>query len=323
VEADRLRAIIKAQSDIAAADLDSRGVMLLVAERARRITRATAGIIAIPDDDEMVYAVTTGEATPYQGMRAKRDSSFSGLALTQGKVLSCEDSETDSRVDREACRRINARSLICVPLRHRLSVVGVLKVYSPEPERFGRRDIETLQMLSDLVSAQIAHADLYELEARENRTDALTGLLNRRAYEERLAVESARAARTQRPLALCIFDLDDFKSVNDRQGHPAGDEVLRGVASVIAGSRLSDDGFRIGGDEFAILMPDTSAEGAEIAGRRLAAAIAKAQLGDGRVTASFGVAARIGDPLGLHEQADRNLLAGKRSGERSLAGQPA
>lgn len=312
MEADRLRAIIRAQTDIAAADLDTTDVMKLVVERARRITRASAGVIELPDDDEMVCAVTTGEATPYLGNRLKRDSSLSGHCLDVGKVLHCEDSDIDPRVDAEACRRVNARSMICVPLRHRRSVVGVLRVYSPEPNRFDRRDIETLQMLSDLISAQIAHADLYELEPKESRTDALTGLFNRPAYDERLEVESARAARNQRPLALCIFDLDGFKAVNDGLGHPSGDEVLRGVASVISASRLSDDCFRIGGDEFAILMPDTSEEGAATAGERLAAAIAKEELGDGTVSVSFGVAARIGDPLGLHEAADRALLEAKR-----------
>ena len=196
MEAERLRAIIKAQTDIASADLDARGVMQLVAERACGITRATAGVIEIPDGDEMVYVVTTGEATPYLGIRLKRDDSLSGLCLSQSDVLHCEDSESDPRVDHEACRRVHARSMICVPLRHRLSVVGVLKVYSPEPGRFDRQDIQTLEMLSDLVAAQIARADLYELEATQNRTDALTGLLNRRAYEERLAVECARAARS-------------------------------------------------------------------------------------------------------------------------------
>jgi diguanylate cyclase (GGDEF)-like protein len=309
---DRLMAIIKTQSEIAASDLDTDQVMHLVANRAQEITGATSAVIELPEGDEMVYAVTSGEATPYLGIRMNRRSTLSGLALDRGQVLFCEDTEIDPRIDRRASRRVNLRSMICVPLKHQGKAVGVLKVYSPEPRRFGEADVETLNLLSEAMSAHLAHASLFELAAKEGRTDALTGLFNRRAYEERRVVEAARSARYRHPLALCLFDLDGFKAVNDRYGHPAGDEVLQGVASVIDSSRLTDDAFRIGGDEFAVLMPQTTLDGAQIAARRLAKALAQARLGDGSVTASYGVASTIGDALSLHDAADRSLLAAKR-----------
>jgi diguanylate cyclase (GGDEF)-like protein len=269
-------------------------------------------VIELPEGDEMVYAVTFGEATPYLGIRMDRRSTLSGLALDRDQVLYCEDTEIDPRIDRRASRRVNLRSMICVPLKHDGKAVGVLKVYSPKPRNFGPTDVETLNLLSEAMSAHLAHASLFEVAAKEGRTDALTGLFNRRAYEERLAVEAARSARYNHPLALGIFDLDGFKAVNDRHGHPAGDEVLVGVAEVIGSSRLTDDAFRIGGDEFAVLMPETTLEGGTIAAKRLAAAIADAQLGDGTVTASYGVASTVGDALSLHDAADRALLAAKR-----------
>jgi diguanylate cyclase (GGDEF)-like protein len=125
-------------------------------------------------------------------------------------------------------------------------------------------------------------------------------------------VEAARSSRYGHPLALCIFDLDGFKAVNDRLGHPAGDAVLQGIAEVIDSSRLTDDAFRIGGDEFAVLMPETTLEGGMIAAERLIADVADAQLGGGAVTASFGVASTSGDALSLHQAADRALLAAKQ-----------
>jgi diguanylate cyclase (GGDEF)-like protein len=309
---DRLMAIIKTQSEIAASDLDTNQVMHLVARRAQEITGATSAVIELPEGDEMVYAVTSGEATPYLGIRMDRRSTLSGLALDRDQVLYCEDTEIDPRVDRRASRRVNLRSMICVPLKHQGNAVGVLKVYSPNPRHFGPADVETLNLLSDAISAHLAHAELFEVAAKEGRTDALTGLFNRRAYEERQVVEAARSARFGHPLALCLFDLDGFKAVNDRYGHPAGDEVLKGVAEVIGSSRLTDDAFRIGGDEFAVLMPETALEGGKIAGKRLAQALAEAQLGDGTVTASYGVAATVGDALSLHDAADRSLMAAKR-----------
>ncbi|HKH22850.1 MAG TPA: sensor domain-containing diguanylate cyclase [Solirubrobacterales bacterium] len=304
-------AIIRAQSEIAASDLDTNQVMHLVASRAQEITEATSAVIEVPDGDEMVYAATAGEATPYLGIRLNRKTSLSGLSLDQGKVIYCEDTEIDPRIDRRASKGVNARSMICVPLTHNGVSVGVLKVYSPEPRRFGGPDIETLNLLSEAMSAQMAHASLYELKALESRTDALTGLLNRRAYEERRVIEAARSTRYGHPLALCLFDLDGFKAVNDRDGHPAGDEVLKGVARVLDSSRLTDDAFRIGGDEFAVLMPETTLDGGKIAAERLVARLAEARLGGGSVTASYGVAATIGDALSLHAAADRALLRAK------------
>jgi diguanylate cyclase (GGDEF)-like protein len=309
---DRLMAIIKTQSEIAASDLDTNQVMHLVANRAQDITGATSAVIELPEGQEMVYAVTAGEATPYLGIRMDRRSSLSGLSLDSGKVLYCEDTEIDPRVDRRDSRRVNLRSMICVPLRHQDQSVGVLKVYSPEPRHFGPTDVETLTLLSEAISAQMAHAFDFEVAAKEGRTDALTSLFNRRAYEERRVVEAARSARYGNRLALCVFDLDGFKAVNDRLGHSEGDRVLKGVAKVIDSSRLTDDAFRIGGDEFAVLMPQTTLEGGTIAAERLVGRIAAAELGDGTVTASYGVAATVGDALSLHEAADRALLAAKR-----------
>jgi diguanylate cyclase (GGDEF)-like protein len=309
----RLRAIIKTQSELAGAELDSAEVMRLVAQRAQELTNASAGVIEVPDRDEMVYTVTTGDATPYLGIRLDRDSSLSGRALDLDQVLHCNDTEVDPRIDRAASRRVNARSMIAVPLRHDGDAVGVLKVYSSEPNAFGPEEVETLQLLNDSISAHMAHASLFELKEKESRTDALTGLLNRRAYEERLAIEAARSARYGHPLALALFDLDGFKGVNDTLGHPAGDKVLQGVAEAINSSRLTDDAFRIGGDEFALLMPETKLEGATTAAERVVKAIEEAQLGDGMVSSCFGVASLTsGDGLALHDAADRSLLAAKR-----------
>jgi diguanylate cyclase (GGDEF)-like protein len=311
--AERLRAIIKTQTEITAADLDSSEVMRLVVNRAQELTGARAGVIEVPEGDEMVYTVTTGDATPYLGIRLNRDSSLSGLALDVDQVLHCNDTELDPRIDRAASRRVKARSMIAVPLRHDGEAFGVLKVYSAEPNAFGPEQVETLQLLTESISAQMAHASLFEVKEMESRTDALTGLLNRRAYEERLAIEAARSARYHHPLALAIFDLDGFKDVNDRLGHPAGDAVLQGVAAAINSSRLTDDAFRIGGDEFALLMPQTWLEGAKVAATRVVTAIEEAELGDGGVTACFGVASlSSGDGLALHDAADRSLLAAKR-----------
>jgi diguanylate cyclase (GGDEF)-like protein len=211
-------------------------------------------------------------------------------------------------------------SMVCVPLRHDGTPVGVLKVYAGQPHAFDETHVELLDMLSGLIGAHMAHASRFELSEHERRHDPLTGLKNRGFYEERLEIETARATRYGSALCLCLMDLDGFKEVNDTLGHPAGDAVLVAVADLLRTGRTSDDVFRIGGDEFAILMPETTSEGGELAASRLAASISKARLGGGLITVSYG-AARIrdtDDPRSIHERADQALYAAKRARPRRL-----
>ena len=267
---ERLLAIIRTQTEIAASDLDLLATMQLIAERSQELTCASGAVVEIAEGEEMVYEVTCGDATPYLGTRLKMDASLSGLCVSEKRLLRSDDTAADPRVDAEACLRVNAASMICVPLLHRREVVGVLKVYSGLAHNFEDDHVEALELLSELIAAHIAQATQFEIAAHDCRHDALTGLANRRAYEERLAVETARASRYELPLSLCLLDLDGFKAINDRLGHPVGDEVLRGVARLIDESRVADDAFRIGGDEFAILMPQTEPGEARLAVQRLA-----------------------------------------------------
>ena len=160
-------------------------------------------------------------------------------------------------------------------------------------------------------------------------TDHLTGLANRRRFERQLEREVARTERYGRPFCLLLVDIDNFKDVNDTYGHDAGDEVLRHVANAIqSGTRGIDTGARIGGDEFAIILPETDlARGLEVA-ERLRAEIAALDLGPaGRVTASLGVAelptcARAQEEL--RAAADAALYEAKRAGrDRAACARPA
>jgi diguanylate cyclase len=309
---EQLRAIIRTQTEIVSGDLEPEATMQLIAERAQELTRASSGVIELAEGEEMVYAVTSGEATPYLGTALQRRTSLSGLCVQEERVLRSDDTAVDERVDAEACRRVHAGSMICVPLAHHGETVGVLKVYAPEPRHFDDGDVETLELLSELIAAHLSHANLFAAESRRGRRDALTALPNRRAFEERLPVELARAGRGRRPLALCLLDLDGFKGVNDRLGHPAGDEVLRAVGRILDESRVADDAFRIGGDEFAILMPETSRENAVLAAQRIAERVQSARLGEGGIGVSFGVATGSDrDGAAVLSAADRELLAAK------------
>jgi diguanylate cyclase (GGDEF)-like protein len=136
-------------------------------------------------------------------------------------------------------------------------------------------------------------ANLVSVLADSARTDALTGLKNRRAFEETLAVELERAARTGDTVGLIIGDLDHFKAVNDDFGHPVGDEVLRRAARAVETAvRRVDVPFRIGGEEFAVIVPATDLASAHLLAERIRGAVAQELAnGPGDVTMSLGIAA--------------------------------
>jgi diguanylate cyclase (GGDEF)-like protein/putative nucleotidyltransferase with HDIG domain len=151
------------------------------------------------------------------------------------------------------------------------------------------------------------------------RVDALTGLMNRRGFDERFEIEIARTRRTGERMSLLIGDLDGFKAVNDGYGHQEGDGVLRAVGACLTQSaRESDAAARIGGEEFAILLPDTDEQGAYLAAERLRRIVAEAcrELA-GELTISIGVATfpqhgREGDSL--MRAADQAVYMAKQRG---------
>jgi diguanylate cyclase (GGDEF)-like protein len=153
-------------------------------------------------------------------------------------------------------------------------------------------------------------------------TDALTGLYNRRTFEVRLAEEWARAERSDSPLALMITDVDEFKAINDSRGHHFGDVALKEYARVIRETcRVQDTAYRIGGDEFALILPETDAPGAEVVAERIRLGVARSSvLGSNRdipVTVSLGVSAApdlASDSQTLFLQADAALYQVKHRG---------
>ena len=312
--ADRLLAIVRIQNEIAASPLALDDVMGVVVAGATELTGADAGVVELAEGDEMVYRAACGTATPHVGLRLRIDGSLSGLAVRDDEVKVCDDARSDPRVDAAASAAVGAVSMVCIPLRHGDRTAGVLKVSAGRPGAFDAEDVATLSLLSGLIGAHLSHAADYERRAHESRHDPLTDLANRRAYDERLSKEVARSVRYGRPLSLVLIDLDCFKAVNDRDGHPAGDEVLRRVAAILRGTRIADDCFRVGGDEFALLLPDTPWEGAQRVARRISEQVREAGLGGGAVGASCGIAVCTGpDPLALHQEADAQLMRAKQA----------
>lgn len=222
--------------------------------------------------------------------------------------------------DVENASATHVRSGVALPVRADGSSVGTLSAFTRSAgSRLGDAEIDQLERLAVRAGPALENARKYSEARALADLDALTGVHNRRYFHETLAREVARAHRYHRRLAVIVFDLDDFKAINDRVGHLAGDAVLAEAAQrMLTVVRSADIACRVGGDEFAIVLPESSAEEAELLAGRIARAIAVRPIsGAGTLELSAGVAElRPGDrPNDLFERADEALYRAKELGK--------
>jgi len=210
---------------------------------------------------------------------------------------------------------------------------------------FDDRDLKLLEAIANHASVAIENAHLYsqlarraadleEMVARYEEanlrasTDALTGLHNRRFFQDQLNRDFAQARRHRRHLAVIMLDIDHFKSFNDTYGHGMGDRVLTTVSTVVTQAvRLADVVARYGGEEFIVCLPDTDLEGAKVVAERIRRAVSEIVLTDAegnalrQITVSLGVSAlRLEDEriAELIERADRGLYVAKVKGRNQM-----
>ena len=159
-ESERSERVVAAQNAIVEGAGELGPTLDLVAVQARAVVGADGAVVELPDGDDMVYRSGAGAGEPHLGARVPIAGSLAGGVLATGVTAVCADAETDPRVDREACRRIGVRSMICVALRHRDETVGVLKVFSDRPDAFAERDASTLELLAGLAAATVHRAQV-------------------------------------------------------------------------------------------------------------------------------------------------------------------
>jgi diguanylate cyclase (GGDEF)-like protein len=211
-----------------------------------------------------------------------------------------------------------------VPLLSRGDRIGWLGVFSRDPDvRFGGEDVRRLEELAERVGPAIENARRFREARQLADLDSLTGLHNRRYFYETLGREVDRAQRYQRRLSLVIVDVDGFKEINDRIGHLAGDGVLAEIADRIRQVvRSADIPCRVGGDEFAVIVPEVEVgQARQLVGRIQRAVSSQPIARAGRVRVSAGVAdlQPNDSPTSMFERGDESLYAAKHAGKGGLA----
>ncbi len=219
----------------------------------------------------------------------------------------------------------HGQSLITAPLSTRTRRLGIMLAFR-EHGRFQREDLQLLKVLANQVAVAVENAELYKQIEEQAITDGLTNVFNYRYFMEVLGREIERARRFQECLCLLMLDVDNLKSYNDSFGHLSGSRALTELADLLRlTARNVDVIAKYGGDEFAIILPHTDADGAVQFARRVIAAVGDHQFeGDPRkrLTISMGVATfpqSAADGTNLLKMADRALYQAKRNGKNRYA----
>jgi diguanylate cyclase (GGDEF)-like protein len=212
---------------------------------------------------------------------------------------------------------------LAVPIQTENGSIGFIAVFSrARSHEWNEDEVRELEELALRAGPAIENAKRFREARQLADLDALTGLHNRRYFHETLSREVARAHRYDRQLALVVLDLDDFKAINDRIGHLTGDAVIAESAERVRDVvRSADIACRVGGDEFAVILPESTLADADQLYRRLQAAVSARPIGQaGRLSFSAGVAELKpeDDPTTFFERADEALYAAKERGKAQV-----
>ena len=304
------------------ADVDFNNVFRAFAEELQKLVHFDLASITIAEGDRARFLAISPDAITelHTGRTYPLKNSATGWVLNKKETLIQTDlTEHGLPLVDDIKFKAGFRSSIHVPLVSKGEVFSSLNLSSYKPDAYGEQEREILEQLANQIAGAIWSSQLYAKAEQRARLDEITGLYNRRYFEECLDREIDRHSRYGGPLSLVILDLDSFKTYNDIHGHLAGDKVLNQIGHLIKRAvRKIDLPFRYGGDEFALILPQTGVEQAYIVAERVRERITSRMWAKGlSFTASFGLATWPGDGATADElcnAVDQALYYAKRTG---------
>jgi diguanylate cyclase (GGDEF)-like protein/putative nucleotidyltransferase with HDIG domain len=319
--------IINRSSVIITSSLDIQRIYDSFIKELKRVVDVDWAAIAVIEGPEIYFmAISTEIGSPWRvGERIPLKGTATEWVAAHRKPIINSDLSVETQFTTGKYHlQHSIRSIAYLPLIITDQVIGTLIVASRNPDAYKSRHLKLLEQLASQVSMPIENARVYAKTEHMARVDSLTGLLNRRSLDEVLPREIGRHSRYGGIFSLIILDLDSFKSLNDNFGHLAGDEVLRQIGSIMRNSiREADQAFRYGGDEFAVLLPQTPISAAlKVADRIRQQTYATIEMNSTPVSLSLGLACWPADGVGSEDviaAADTALYQAKRShGNRSV-----
>ncbi|MDK2794694.1 MAG: two-component system, cell cycle response regulator [Caldanaerobacter sp.] len=305
-------------------DLDQ--ILDTIVEVISQVVAVSAAAIYLTDSNGIATLV---KAVGGKGKEGFRESYFKGEGLigkviSSNKIVAIKNLKEDRSLDREKIFA-NYGSLIAAPLRSSGVPIGCLLILHVETNAFDDDSVRIIEIIVDQASVAITNAKKYYEVTRKSITDPLTKTYNRRYFNDALMENIMRADENNEPVSLIMFDLDNFKQINDTYGHLIGDEVLKEVARRIKNNvRSNDIVARFGGEEFAVILPKLTAEQAYMIAERIRTEVSskpiKTEKGDIYVTITGGVAdypSKADSAEKLVSHADRALYAGGKSRGRN------
>lgn len=280
-----------------------------------------AAITLIEENEVRLFAISSKIGSAWQvGERLPIKGSSSEWVATHKKPIIESDLSAESLFPMDKYHlQQGIHSVVYMPLIAKEEVIGSLIVASSQPNAYTSKHINLLEQLAFQIAMPIQNARRYAEAEKLARIDGLSSLLNRRSLDEMLQSEIGRHFRYGGVFTIIVMDIDSFKAFNDNYGHLAGDRILRQLGNILKSSiRSADQAFRYGGDEFAVLLPQTRVEDAKKVAERIREQISsQVNVGNAPVTISLGIASWPANGLGGNEiiaAADTALYHAKRSG---------
>src|SRR5438132_6756438 len=319
--------------------LDIGEVMHLILAKVSELLKPRNWSLLLRDQQtgELYFKAAVGAGSEMlMHLRLQRGEGIAGWVAEHNAPLIVDDVTADPRFAArfDKTSRFHTKSILCVPLTFKGRVLGVIELVNGEGDgSFNTEDLRILSTVAEFSAIAIENAQNFAKVQELTVLDDHTGLFNSRHLKRTLEQEIVRATRFGHPVSLIFFDLDHFKQVNDTHGHQAGSRVLHEVGKLLLKTlRSTDVPVRYGGDEFVILMPETSKDQAIAAARRIGGEIAREEFladqsyGPLKLTASLGVAAfpdDARDPESLLRVADEAMYRVKATIRGGVLSAPA